>query len=94
LLACKDGRGRPALIRDYMFFCAILYVMRTGISWRDLPDFYGSWHTMYTRFKRWSTSGWFWKLLEKLQEKKKLRTDFTWIDSTTMTVHRLRFKEL
>ncbi|MDR2540177.1 MAG: transposase, partial [Chlamydiales bacterium] len=39
LLACKDGRGRPALIRDYMFFCAILYVMRTGISWRDLPDF-------------------------------------------------------
>ncbi|MDR2539676.1 MAG: transposase [Chlamydiales bacterium] len=52
LLACKDGRRRSALISDYIFFYAILYEMRTGISWRDLPDFYGSWHTMYTRFKR------------------------------------------
>lgn len=70
LLEFKDGRGRPPLISDYDFFCAVLFVMRTGISWRDLPDHYGSWHTIYTRFKRWSESGWFWKLLQGLQAKK------------------------
>lgn len=88
LLACKDGRGRPALISDYDFFCAVLFVMRTGVSWRDLPDRYGSWHTIYTRFKRWSESGWFWTLLQKLQAKKVVKVDFTWIDSTTIPIHR------
>ena len=88
LLECKDGRGRPALISDYDFFCAILYVMRTGISWRDLPRHYGSWHTIYTRFKRWSASGWLWKLLQMLQAKKLISVDFTWMDSTTIAVHR------
>ena len=88
LLEFKDGRGRPALISDYDFFCAVLFVMRTGISWRDLPSDYGSWHTIYTRFKRWSESGWFWGLLQKLQAKKLMKVDFAWIDSTTITVHR------
>ena len=84
----KDSRGRPALISDYKFFCSILYVMRTGIAWRDLPIQYGSWHTIYTRFKRWSESGWFWTLLQEIQKKKLVKVNFTWIDSTTIAVHR------
>ena len=70
------------------FFCAIVFIMRTGVSWRDLPEVYGSWHTIYTRFKRWSESGWFWKLLQKLQTKKLVSVEFTWIDSTTIAIHR------
>ena len=69
LIEFKDGRGRPPLITDYDFFCAVLFVMRTGIAWRDLPTHYGCWHTVYTRFKRWSTSGWFWKLLQETGKK-------------------------
>ena len=88
LLELKDGRGRPALISDYDFFCAVLFIMRTGSPWRDLPDCYGCWHTIYTRFKRWSESGWFWKLLQRLQAQKLIKVDFTWIDSTTIAVHR------
>ena len=76
------------MVSDYDFFCAVLFVMRTGIPWRDLPDSYGSWHTIYTRFKRWGESRWFWKLLKRLQAKKRVKVDFTWIDSTTITVHR------
>ena len=45
LIELKDGRSRPALISDYDFFCAVLFVMRTGVAWRDLPSHYGSWHT-------------------------------------------------
>jgi transposase len=88
IISLKDGRGRPSLISDYQFFCGVLYVLRTGISWRDIPDCYGSWHTIYMRFRRWSTSGWFWELLHILQAKKMMKVDFTWVDSTTIAVHR------
>jgi transposase len=55
--------GRPPKISHYQFFCAVIYVIRTGISWRDLPEHYGAWHTIYTRFKRWSEQGLFWQLV-------------------------------
>jgi transposase len=80
--------GRPPKNSHYMFFCAVLYVLRTGIPWRDLPTCFGSWHTIYTRFKRWSESGLFWDLLYQLQQKKRVKVDFTWIDSTTVVLHR------
>ncbi len=35
-------------VSDYKFFCGVLYILRTGISWRDLPEEYGNWHTIYT----------------------------------------------
>jgi len=88
ILSFKDGRGRPPLISNDEFFCGVLYVLRTGVSWRDLPECYGPWHTIYTRFKRWSEAGWFWKLLKELQAKKLIKVDFTWVDSTTIVVHR------
>ena len=63
-------------------------MLRTGIPWRYLPTCYGPWHTIYTRFKRWSESGLFWTLLCTLQADKKLNMSFSWVDSTTITVHR------
>lgn len=80
--------GRPEKINHYQFFCAALYILRTGIPWRDLPACYGNWHTIYTRFKRWSENGLFWHLVYQLQQQKKIKIDFTWIDSTTVSVHR------
>ena len=88
LLRCKDGRGRRALVSDYQFFCGVLYVLRTGIPWRDLPKVYGSWHTVYTRFKRWSERGWFWQLLRELQAQRSIKIDIAWVDSTTIATHR------
>ena len=80
--------GRPAGISHYQFFSALLYVLRTGIPWRDVPSFYGHWHTIYMRFKRWSDNGLFWSLLYQLQQKKKITMDYVWIDSTTVALHR------
>lgn len=80
--------GRPAGISHYQFFCAVLYVLRTGVSWRDVPECYGKWHTIYTRFKRWSESGLFWFLVYQLQQKKKVTVDISWVDSTTIAIHR------
>ncbi len=61
----KQKMGRPTTVSHYKFFCGVLYVLRTGISWRDMPEEY--WHTIYTRYKRWSEKGFFWKLLYYLQ---------------------------
>jgi transposase len=55
----RSKRGRPMKISYYQFFCAVFYVLRTGIAWRDVPTFYGNWHTIYMRFKRWSDNGFF-----------------------------------
>jgi transposase len=87
ITSSKNRSGRPTKVTHYKFFCAVLYVLRTGVSWRDLPSFYGSWHTIYTRFKRWSENVLFWHLLYHLQQKKRIKLDFVWIDSTTINLH-------
>lgn len=42
---------------------AIFYVLRTGIPWRDLPDRFGPWSSVYTRFRRWCAAGVFARML-------------------------------
>ena len=37
-------KGRPQRLSHYQVFCAILYVLRTGVPWRGLPVTYGKWH--------------------------------------------------
>lgn len=38
----KQKIGRPTKVRHYQFFCGMLYILRTGISWRDLPEEYSN----------------------------------------------------
>ena len=40
-----------------LFLEAVLWIMRTGAPWRDLPPELGNWHTTFTRFSRWSKKG-------------------------------------
>jgi transposase len=80
--------GRPAKISDYQVFCAMLYVLRTGISWRDLPPCFGHWNHIYQRFKRSSDRGIWWKILLKLQSDKRITMNVVMADSTTFKVHR------
>ena len=81
-------KGRPPKVSHYKVFCAIMYVLRTGCPWRDLPKCYGWWHTIYQRFKRGSEKGIWWKILMILQQNKKLLMNIVMADSTTFKVHR------
>jgi transposase len=45
---------------------AILFVLRTGVPWLDLPERYGPWQTVYSRHRRWCKSGLFARMLAVL----------------------------
>jgi transposase len=45
----------------------ILWKLRTGAPWRDLPERYGSWQTCYDRFVRWRRDGTWDRLLARAQ---------------------------
>jgi transposase len=81
-------RGRPPKVSHFQVFSAILYVLRTGIPWHDVPLCYGHWHTIYLRFKRGSEKGLWWRILYNLQRRKKIKLKVILADSTTFKVHR------
>ena len=61
----KDPRGRP-LKDNRMIFNGILWIMKTGAPWRDLPPEYGPWQTVYKRFALWSKLAIWDDILEQL----------------------------
>lgn len=67
LLPCVGGRGRPGRPHRDMLE-AMLWILRTGAPWRDLPPEYGSWQTVYTRFSRWSQKDVLKRVFDKLAE--------------------------
>jgi transposase len=82
------GKGRSPKVPHYKAFCGILYILRTGSPWRDLPEEYGYWHVVYDRFSRGSGRGLWAKVLLALQKRTGIGFDEVIIDSTTMKVHR------
>jgi transposase len=45
---------------------AMLWILRTGAPWRDLPAHYPPWKTVYWRFSRWTAQGIWKQILEQL----------------------------
>jgi|SRR5215204_1277525 len=52
----RGRKARPATDNRRMVN-AVLWVLRTGAPWRDLPEHYPPWQSVYTRFSRWSANG-------------------------------------
>ncbi len=51
-----------------MMINAILWILRTGAPWRDMPEAYGPWKSVYTRFSRWSKQGVWEQILKALSQ--------------------------
>ena len=83
-------RGRPAQAHRQLLN-GILWVLRTGAPWRDLPERYGKWTTIYSRFQRWRKSGAWDKMFAELQTALDVESKVDWeihfIDSTTVRAH-------
>src|SRR5210317_2043884 len=46
---------------------SMMWVLKSGSPWRDMPDRYGSWKSVHHRFNRWSDDGTIDRILERLQ---------------------------
>jgi transposase len=86
----KPKVGRPA--QDHrLILNAILWIVRTGAPWRDLPDYYGPWSTVASRFYRWVKAGIWQRILEALQQQSDAAGEIDWekhsVDSTIIRAH-------
>jgi transposase len=86
----RPETGRPA--KDHrLIINAIVWRLKTGAPWRDLPERYGPWQTVYSRFRRWQRSGVWDRVLAALQAEADGRGDLDWslhfVDGTVMRAH-------
>ncbi|MFC8717738.1 IS5 family transposase [Kitasatospora sp. NPDC057198] len=89
LLPQRDGAGRPW--RDHrQVVNGVLWRLRTGAPWRDLPERYGPWQTVYRRFARWEKDGTWAALLREVQVRSDVVGAMEWtvsIESTAARAH-------
>lgn len=81
----KQARGPAALRGDRLFIEAVLYRLKTGAPWRDLPERFGPWKSVYNRFNNWSVRGHWAAIFQELQ----LELDETGsiVDGSTVRAH-------
>jgi transposase len=84
----RNGR-RGAQWKDHRkVIDGILWKLRTGAPWRDLPSRYGPWQTCHDRFVRWRRDGTWEKLLTHAQTKSDAVGELEWVVSVDSSVVR------
>jgi transposase len=60
----KGSTGRD----NRMFIEGVLWIVRTGAPWRDLPEVLGDWNSVFRRFSRWSAKGVWRRIFEAMSD--------------------------
>ena len=84
IIGRPDQRGSTG--RDNrMFVEGVLWIVRTGSPWRDLPEAFGEWNSVFRRFSRWSAKGVWLRMFEALADD----PDFEYliVDATIVRAH-------
>ena len=83
--AANRGPGRPPE-ENRSIINGILWRLRCGTPWRDVPPKYGNWNTIYRRFRRWSEAG-VWEAVSVTLAEMMADSGHYSIDSTTVRAH-------
>jgi len=69
----------------------MMWVLKSGSPWRDMPDRYGSWKSVYDRFRRWTADGTIDKILDRLRYKLDAEGFIDWdvwcVDGSNVRAH-------
>ena len=86
MLPGKEGdRGRTGDNNRLFVDAALWIIARTGSPWRDLPEVFGLWNSVYQRFARWSNSGVWDRVFAELAKDGDFEEVF--LDSTIVRAH-------
>ncbi|MEZ6143580.1 MAG: transposase [Zavarzinella sp.] len=86
--AKRSAAGAKPKLTDLMFLEALLFLIRTGLPWRDLPSRFGDWNAVYQRFKRWRENNVFQRLFEDMPKDTPLENiKRIFIDSSVVRAH-------
>ncbi len=86
LLPGKDGDPGRTAENNRLFLEAVLWLVRVGAPWRDLPPHFGKWSSVWKRFRRWAEKGVFERIFCELSQDPDF--EYALIDGTIVKVHR------
>ncbi len=84
-LSGKAGDPGSSGRDNRLFIEAVLWIARTGSPWRDLPEAFGKWFTVYTRFWCWAQKGVWERVFKALRDDPDF--EYVLIDGTLVRVH-------
>ena len=84
IIGDERSRGTSGC-NNRMFVEGVLWIVRTGSPWRDLPEAFGDWNSVFRRFSRWSRKGVWWRVFAAMSDD----PDFEYliVDSTIVRAH-------
>ena len=85
LLPGKAGDCGVTARDNRLFLEAVLWRVRTGAPWRDLPSGFGAWNSIFRRFRRWATAGVFDHVFKILSGEPDF--EYVLVDGTIVSVH-------
>jgi transposase len=80
-----SGGRRPKNHR--LVLDGVFWIARTGVPWRDLPDHFGKWSSVYRQFRRWTVSGLWELILDAFNDSGGGNPSLQMIDSTIIRAH-------
>ena len=87
LLPAERGRQGPVRKDNRLMVEGMFWKLRTGAPWRDLPEDFGPWETVYTRFSRWCKRGIWRNVLSALQRDGGIDAEWLMMDSSAVKAH-------
>ena len=86
IIGIRGRGGRPAN-NHRQVLDGIFWIARTGSQWRDLPEEFGKWSSVYRQFRRWTVAGLWDLILDALNEGGAMPDQVQMIDSTIIRAH-------